>query len=90
MAELTFKRDHVTALADKLVRRSGLTPEERDLLLTIFEAAAGHVSEVPARNPAGEPHSDPTEFSNQLASSFLPETGSNFRMRRIRHGPPAG
>jgi hypothetical protein len=83
MEELEFSRREVEELVDKLVSYD-LSERERALLLTIFWAAAELVS--PALPRAS---SDLTELREQLANSFLPDTGDEFiiRPRPKRNGP---
>ena len=81
MEELEFSRREVVELAGKLVR-DDLSERERALLLAIFWVAAEQVS--PALPRAS---SDLTELREQLIDSFLPDTGNEFLMRRIRNGP---
>ena len=81
MEELEFSRREVEVLAGKLVR-DDLSEREKALLLAIFWAAADQVS--PALPRAS---SDLTELRKQLIDSFLPDTGNEFLIRRIRNGP---
>jgi hypothetical protein len=81
MEELEFSRREVEELAGKLVR-DDLSERERALLLAIFWAAAERVSPAPPRAS-----SDSVELREQLVNSFLPDTGREFLIMRIRNGP---
>jgi hypothetical protein len=82
MDELEFSRTEVEELAYKVVR--DLSERERELLLAIFWAAAELVSPaLPRASP------DLAELREQLTDSFLPDTGTEFIIRKPRkkHGP---
>jgi hypothetical protein len=78
MAELEFSRSEVEGLAAKLVSVD-LSECERELLLAIFWAAAEQVSPAP---PQAAP--DPDGLGEQLVHSFLPDSGEEFMILRIK------
>jgi hypothetical protein len=74
MNEVEFNRRLFESLVAKLDRLD-LLPEERELLLAIFEAAGARVSE--ARPEGAE---EVRELHDQLRRAFLPESGEDFKL----------
>jgi hypothetical protein len=81
MTGVEFSRREVESLVSKLDELE-LSEVERELLLAIFWAAGDCVSPV-RPHAAGEQ----AERRKQLIHSFLPDTGNEFLILQIRHGP---
>jgi len=83
MTSVEFDRGELERLVNKLLAHGvDLSEDERELLLAIFWAAGDNVY-------PGRPHAagELEELRKQLIHSFLRDTGTEFRIMKLRNGP---